>query len=737
MNNLLNNSYSSLNNHYSPLTHNVDLRKIRLAIRISLLGIFFLTFLGIISLFQGELLLGCFDLLMALLFVGLFWLLKFKKKYTFCVYLATIIGYIFFNYLFITGGVEGTASLWSYCFPLTVFFFLGRKKGLLISLFYLTSCSIILLVNINTAMLSIYDTNFAIRFVCSLLTVILFSYMYETHLTQYQNAFLDLANNLEHKITQRTEELMVEVQKKDAARRSALCAKRDWERTFDAVPDLIMILDEDYQIVRANKAMASALNIPIEELVNRKCYEVIHGTDGPPLDCPQRQLLDNHKTHFQCSFEPHLQRYIETTVSPIFDDSGSFIGTVHVSRDLTDQKKIEDENNAARKRLRKAEKMEAVGLMASGVAHDLNNILSGIVSYPEILLLQLTEDDELYTPIKAIQDSGKRAASVVSDLLTVTRGVATIKQVGSPNSFIGEYVDSIEFQNLQENHKNIEFELICDKNSWNILCVPVHIQKVIMNLTINAVESISGDGKVSITSANKTVHSQSDKTSRPLPGDYVSITVSDTGTGIPPEDIDHIFEPFYTKKVMGKSGTGLGLAVIWNIMEDHNAYIDVQSDKDGTTFTCNFKRCHQAEVPIQPPLDMIRLQGEGTILIVDDEEQQRLIASEMLGLLGYTVLSVKSGEEAVSFFKEKQADLILLDMVMGTGFNGLQTYEKIIQLCPAQKAVIASGFSDTANINKILQLGPTRFIKKPYSIEDLGSALKSVLDESVIETVNL
>ncbi|MEA1876457.1 MAG: response regulator, partial [Bacteroidota bacterium] len=214
-------------------------------------------------------------------------------------------------------------------------------------------------------------------------------------------------------------------------------------------------------------------------------------------------------------------------------------------------------------------------------------------------------------------------------------------------------------------------------------------------------------------------------------GDYIIFTVSDTGVGISSKDMERIFEPFYTKKVMGRSGTGLGMAVVWGTVKDHRGYIDVQSTEGkGTTFTLYFPVTRKEIDGKQEALPMEEYMGKGeSILVVDDVEEQREIASRILKKLGYSVTSVSSGEEAVDYMKDNSADLLVLDMIMDPGIDGLDTYKGILELNSGQKAIIASGFSETDRVKEAQRLGAGKYIKKPYTLEKIGLAVKEELEK--------
>lgn len=388
----------------------------------------------------------------------------------------------------------------------------------------------------------------------------------------------------------------------------------------------------------------------------------------------------------------------------------------------------EQEKQVLQDKLILAQKMEAIGMMAGGVAHDLNNILSGIVGYPELLLQTLPKESELRKPLEAIHDSGQRAATVVADLLTVARGVASIHEIHDLNLLVQEYIDSPECKKL----KSLSPDVICRQHLQatpaDIFCSSVHVKKCIMNLITNAAEAIAGHGTVTVSTHNQYV--ENDKSSAMEAGEYIILSVKDSGPGIAEQDLEHIFEPFYTKKLTGRSGTGLGLAVVWNTMKDHNGKVVVQSDSQGTCFQLFFPSSHkEQQLNIQTnnsPAQALKGDGEH-ILVVDDEPQLRDLASKMLVSIGYTVDSVCSGELAITFVKDTPVDLIVLDMLMEPGMNGHQTYKEIRKLYPGQKAIVASGFSESDEVKATLRLGAGGFIKKPYSMSQLSRVVKEAL----------
>ena len=401
-----------------------------------------------------------------------------------------------------------------------------------------------------------------------------------------------------------------------------------------------------------------------------------------------------------------------------------------LQKDIVKRKQAEEALRESEEKLNRLKKMEAIGLLAGGVAHDLNNILSGIVSYPDLLLIDNTLAPKYRKIVKRIRDSGKKAAAVVSDLLTVARGIASDREVVNLNDIIKEYLLSPEYREIEQVHPSATVKTDFDSELLNINGSPVHIRKAVMNLVSNAFEAIPGEGTVVISTRSQYIDEPLEGYEDVCRGEYAVVSVSDNGPGISPDHIDRIFEPFYTKKIMGRSGTGLGLAVVWNTVQDHDGCINVRSGEKGTIFDLFFPITRDKTSVNKEQIPPEHYTGNGErILVVDDEESQREIAYDLLTQLDYSVEAVSSGEEAVEYLRKQTVDLVVLDMVMPPGINGRETYERIAQIYPGQKAIIASGFSETVDVKRAQRLGAGRYIKKPYTLEKIGIAVKSELEE--------
>ena len=400
--------------------------------------------------------------------------------------------------------------------------------------------------------------------------------------------------------------------------------------------------------------------------------------------------------------------------------------------DITDRRQAEQERNRLQVRLQQAEKMEALGTLAGGVAHDLNNVLGILVGYSELLLIHVPEGNPLRGHVEKIMKGGVRAAAIVQDLLTLARRGVHAESVVNLNAVITDFQKTPEFENLHASSPNVHIEIKLDEDLLNIKGSSSHISKTFMNLLTNALEAMPRGGRVTVTTGNRNLDTPVHGYDDIREGDYVMLAVSDDGEGITDEDLKHIFEPFYTKKVMGRSGTGLGLAVVWGTVKDHKGYIDVQSEKGrGTTVFLYFPvtREELSASPAAVPLSDYIGKDE-SILVVDDIREQRELASMILGNLNYRVTTAASGEEAIEYLRSHQADLIILDMIMDPGMDGLDTFKRILEIRPKQKTVIVSGFSESNRVQAAQALGAGAYLRKPYIMEKLGVTVRKELDRN-------
>ncbi len=615
-------------------------RKIVLINIFLLLGFIILLVMGTVALLQNDPPLGFMDFAMAVIFFGLFFYLRQTGREPIVARVGVGIILVFFCILFFTGGVNTTAFMWLYTFPLFSLYLLGFKKGALATGLLFSFCTGFLIVDLLSDTVSVYNSrDFSIRFIPSYLLIFILACLVENSRATARKA-------------------MQEKQKLLASTISKLQLK---EEQLEEARDQLELRVElrTAEIEQANKQ----LRVEIEE-----------------------------------------------------------------------RKWAEEERIRLEAELLRAQKMELLGRLAGGVAHDLNNVLSGIVSYPDLLLLDLPPDSNMRKPLQNIQQAGNRAAAIVQDLLTLARRGITIKETVQLNDIVNEYLQSLEFINLQKNNPGVTMETQFSSGLKALSGSPIHLEKMVMNLVVNAYEAIEGGtGTVSITTENRLIHTPIKGYDTIMPGEYVVLSIRDSGVGIPEESLDKIFEPFYTSKIMGRSGTGLGMTVVWGTVKDHGGYLDVESTSGaGTTITLLFpaaiKDKTEAARIKSGPTALQRGNGE-VILLVDDAPEQRSLGNSILTTLGYRPKLVASGEDAIQLLKKRPVDLVLLDMIMDPGMDGLDTYRKILDIHPDQKVIIVSGYSETKRMKKAVDLGARSIVKKPYTLQTIASAIHKELSE--------
>jgi two-component system cell cycle sensor histidine kinase/response regulator CckA len=508
----------------------------------------------------------------------------------------------------------------------------------------------------------------------------------------------------------------------------------------ERMSDVIWTLDSHFMVQYVSPSVSKALGYTPEERIKQSIVERITPESLANVqEVLRRELridresgLDPDRTvtlELEYYHKDGPKVWHESVISAIRDNGGNIIGYHGASRDITERKKIEKERQRLEERLRRAEKMEALGSLAGGVAHDLNNVLGVIVGYSELLREKIPAEDNLKRYVQNILNSSQRAAAIIQDLLTLARRGVAVSEVVNLNAVIYDYIKSPEFERLKAYHPYVTIETDVEKALLHIKGSPVHLEKTLMNLVSNAVEAISDRGSVMIRTENRYLDKPIRGYDDVREGDYVVLTVSDTGKGISAVEIEKIFEPFYTKKVMGRSGTGLGLTVVWGTVKDHDGYIDVHSeDGNGSIFTIYFPATREELAADQQEISPDQYMGMGeSILVVDDIKEQRELAVAMLNRIGYHAAAVSSGEEAVSYIRTNKIDLMVLDMIMDPGIDGLETYRRVLEINPKQKAIIVSGFSETERVKKAQEIGAGAYVRKPYILEKIGLAVKGEL----------
>ena len=535
-------------------------------------------------------------------------------------------------------------------------------------------------------------------------------------------------------IAKKNEELIREITERKRTEESLRQSEEKYRELVNHAPTGIYEVDiPKARFISVNDVMCDYTGYTREDFLELKPLDLFSQKSQKQFIEIQQKIMAGEEVfeiaeyQLQCKYDSKLWVILNAKVA---HDQGRPKKITFVVHDITKLKRAEEEKKKLEQQLHKAQKMEAIGTLAGGVAHDLNNILTGMLSYPDLLLMDLPQDSPLRKPIETIQESGKKAAAIVDDLLTMARRGVTVSEIVNLNDIISNYLVSPEFEKLKSFHPLVDFAATVDSELMNIRGSSVHLLKTIMNLVSNAAEAMPEGGLLTISTKNQYIDQPIRGYADVQKGDYVLLKVSDTGIGISNEDLPRLFEPFFTKKVMGRSGTGLGMAVVWGTVKDHKGYIDVESlEGNGTTISLWFPITNRKVVECKHNYPVERYMGNGeSILVIDDLKNQREIASAILSQLNYSVETVACGEAAVEYIKNNAADLLVLDMIMEPGIDGLETYKEILKVNPEQKAVITSGFSETDRVKEAQRLGAVQYIKKPYTIESIGMAIKSAFD---------
>jgi signal transduction histidine kinase/CheY-like chemotaxis protein len=403
-----------------------------------------------------------------------------------------------------------------------------------------------------------------------------------------------------------------------------------------------------------------------------------------------------------------------------------FIGTVGIIKDVTDRKRAEDDKQALEEQLRQSQKMEAIGQLAGGIAHDINNVLGAIQSSASVVELEMLPDNMHKLDIENILTACKKGRDLTRDLLGFARKGKYVKESISLNKIARE-VESLLFRTLKKKISlkvNLQSELPCvdgDKSQ---------LHHALLNICINSADAILDKGEIEITTKSITIHEPEELRLRSLEtGDYVKITVKDTGIGIDEDILPKVFNPFFTTKAIG-SGTGLGLAMVYGVVQNHGGITYIDSVKgQGTTVTIILPVGDELNKSIDSmmPAPPISNAKDGGILLVDDEAIIRTSARRLMEKLGYNVFLAENGEVALDLYKKHRdhISLIVLDMIMPV-MDGEETFYALKELNPEVKILLSSGYAKDNKIEKMLSIGALGFIQKPFDIWMFSDSLKSL-----------
>ena len=540
-------------------------------------------------------------------------------------------------------------------------------------------------------------------------------------------------SSLQRELTETTTRLQGEIKRRKDCENSLQLAADEWRRTFDAIPDPVLILDPDLVILKGNIAAGKALTIPGDtEIIGRKCHELFSANKQLCQGCPTSKSESADTGHEAVIEHAFIDKVFHVACMPICENNAT-LGYVHTARDITLQRNLE-------RQLVQAQKMEAIATLAGGIAHDFNNILGAILGNADLLLYRLPKDEnentaierkpptnlEILEHVDAIKRAGVRAKNLVSQILTFSR-----QTISEDRSVIITPVIKEGIKLLRSSLPatiDIRTEISADIGSINI--DPTRIHQILMNLATNAAQALENKpGRITVSLEEiEADRKKCLQYHNLVPGKYIVLSVRDTGHGIPEELLKRVFDPFFTTRAVGE-GTGMGLAVIHGIVTSHGGTIDVRSQEGkGTVFTLFFPRIDDKKKKDTDDVATNMPTGNETILFVDDEEDIVKMRSRMLQYLGYTVLTAASGEEALEIFKQQHEDidLVITDQTM-TGMTGIALAEKIYETEPMLPVILCSGYSEAITSEETRRVGINRFMAKPLDMRQLSGVIRELI----------
>ncbi|NPU85936.1 MAG: PAS domain S-box protein [Syntrophaceae bacterium] len=510
-------------------------------------------------------------------------------------------------------------------------------------------------------------------------------------------------------------------QAEDALRES----ETRYQAFFETTGATMLIVEDDMTISLANKRFEGLTGYRREEVEgNRKWTEFVEKEDLENMVARHR-LRRTNSDDVEKSYEFRL-RHRDGSVKHILLTVGLIPGTkqsVASLIDITDQRNADEERRRLEERLQHADKMEAIGTLAGGIAHDFNNLLMGIQGYASLTLLDLDPSHPHYERLKRIEEQVQSGTDLTRQLLGFARGGRYEVKPTDMNEIVKK--TSSMFGRTK---KEIAVHRKYDRKLWSVEAERGQMEQIFMNLYVNAWQAMPGGGEIFLATENVIVDEADAQLLSVIPGKYVKITITDTGTGMDAKTRERIFDPFFTTKAMGR-GTGLGLAMVYGIVKGHGGMIHVESEPGlGSTFTILLP-ASEKEVVTEARESGTIAKGKETILLVDDEGTVAEVTGELLTSLGYSVYKVGSGQEAIAVYtmKRKEIDLVILDMIM-PGLSGGETFDRLKEIDPEVKVLLSSGYSIDGEAKTIMERGCNGFLQKPFHLEQLSSKLREVLD---------
>lgn len=514
--------------------------------------------------------------------------------------------------------------------------------------------------------------------------------------------------------------ISIDITKRKQIDEQILRTKEEWERTFDAISDIVTIMDTDMRIIRANKAAGDLLQARQDELVGKHCYDVFQCHDkGPCVGCPVIQTKRSMKASSVEIENKHLRKTFLVSSSPVLDEQGEIKAVVHVARDMSERKRLETQ-------LRQSQKLEAIGTLTGGIAHDFNNILTPILGYAEMMLSNLPAGGKDRENMQAVLKASGRAKDLVQQLLTFSRETEQEKRPILISLIVKEALKLLRssIPTTIEIRQNVE-------PGGLVLADPTQIYQIVMNLCTNAYQAMRDTGGVmEVSLVSIEIDPERFTTTLDLAsGKYLRFEVRDSGHGMDERTKERVFEPYFTTK-KAEDGTGLGLSVVHGIVKSLGGLIAVDSELGkGTRFHVYFPLAVTDTIVQEDEIEETIPFGKERLLVVDDENEIVKLEQKILESLGYQVVAVASSVEALRQFKDQPEsfDLIITDMAM-PNMNGAELAQEIMRVRADIPIIICTGFSEIIDEEKARSLGVREYIMKPVARKEMAKAIRRVLD---------
>jgi PAS domain S-box-containing protein len=630
--------------------------------------------------------------------------------------------YAFF--LTYTIGIEGNLSRmpWAFLFTVMVFFALGATRALVwVSVVFFSMLILELIISGNDR-LSVQE--FKVRFYIAFMLVIATSFFFERLKKRYQLELIKNQQTLkesENRYREAFEQLNDEMKERRRAEDALKESEERFRELAELMPETVFEVDLEGKLTFVNRNAFNYFGYTPQDLKKGlKSFDMIIPKDRERAQDNVGKILKGEKSglnEYTALRKDGSTFPVMIHSAPIFR-GGKPVGLRGFMVDITERKKAEEERRKLEVQFQQAQRFEALGTLAGGIAHDFNNLMMNIQGNTSLMLFEIEDGHPFFEPLKKIEKQVKSGALLTRQMLGYARkGKFNVKPVDL-NQIMDESAET-----FGRTRKEITIQREFDEDLFPVEADQGQIEQVLLNLYVNAADAMPGGGKLFLKTKNETHLNIKSNHYSPTPGNYVQLTITDSGTGMDNQILERIFDPFFTTKEMGR-GTGLGLASVYGIIKSHDGYIEVESKKgQGSTFTI-FLPASQKDVEGVTDTSATLIRGSGTLLIVDDEELVLSVGVNMLEKLGYTVLAAKNGTEAVDIFKanKDKIKMVILDIIM-PDMGGGEVYDKINAINPDMKVLISSGYSVDGQAIELLERGCDGFMQKPFTLEELSGKI--------------